>query len=207
MIDRRRISIGLLVLAALLAAVGTLQPMFSIVYRGFSYRMTVTTTLWNTTSDPEDGPPDQAAIFSAGWPVVIAVLLVAAAVVLLARERTAFVGRPLAMGGAGALAGVVFFYVVLVRELAANVSDPQFQSENDNNEVRYHGGFYLLVVTAIIGLVGAALAQQRMAPAEVEEEDDDENEDGVVVHQLDADDDTPPFGLAIPHDEPQQETR
>ncbi|GLY53181.1 hypothetical protein [Lentzea sp. NBRC 102530] len=206
MIDRRRISLGLLVLTALLAAIGTLQPMFSIVYRGFSHRMTVTTTLWNTTSDPADGPPDQPAIFGAGWPVVLAVLVVAASVVLLVRERTAFVGRPLAMGGAGVLAGVVFLYVVLVRELAANISDPQYQSANDNNEVRFHGGFHLLVITAIIGLVGAALAQQRTAPS-ADEEEDDENEDGVVVHQLGNDDDTPPFGLAIPHDEPQQETR
>ena len=31
--------------------------------------------------------------------------------------------------------------------------------------------------------------------------------DGVVVHQLGSDDDTPPFGLAIPQDDEQREAR
>ena len=69
-------------------------------------------------------------------------------------------------------------------------------------ELNILGGTYLLGLAAVSGLVGAVLAQHRHEVPEPEDED----EDAVVVHQLDDDDDTPPFGIEIPGDE-EQETR
>jgi hypothetical protein len=200
-IDRQRVAGVLLVLGAGLAAAGSFQRTFSTVYAGYGQDLTISTTLWVTTSEPVDGPSDQPAFYAAGWPVIVSALVMAVAVALMARERIAFVGRPLAVGGAGALAGIVFFYVAQVRRQEELLNSGRTGSAQD--ELHYHGGMYLLVVGAIIALVGAALAQQRYQRQEQEPEQEDE----VVVHQLDSDDDTPPFGLMIPNDDDQQETR
>ncbi|MGI5505926.1 hypothetical protein [Lentzea sp. CA-135723] len=208
MTDRRRIAPLLLVLAALLGAVCSLQPMYSMIYKGFGpQELKVVTSLWTTSSEPSESPSDQPAIFAAGWPVIWSLVIIVVAVVLLLRERTAFAGRPLAAGGAGFFAGVVFLYIAELRsmeEIVRSQMPPQTDAR-ESQEVVYHSGLYLLVVAVVIAIAGAALAQRRNP--EPAPEEDDENEDGVVVHQLDADDDTPPFGLAIPHDEPRQENR
>lgn len=202
MIERRKIAWVLLALGAVLAVIGSLQDVFSTVYKGFGTDLRSTSTLWVTTSNPQDGAVEQAALFAAGWPVVVAAIMMTVAVVLLARQETAFAGRPLAMGGAGALAGVLFLYVFQLRELKELIdSEPPRGSGKD--ELLYHDGFYLLLVAAVVGLVGAVLAQRRSPEPAVEDEDEG---DGVVVHQLDSDDDTPPFGIAIPDDD-ERETR
>ncbi|RDI16527.1 hypothetical protein [Lentzea flaviverrucosa] len=203
MIDRRKISWVLLALGAVLSVVASLQAVFSTIYKGMGTDLTVTTTLWITTSDPQNGPVEQPAFFAAGWPVVVSAIVMAVSVALMVRESTAFAGRPLAVGGAGALAGIVLLYVVQVKGLEEIVTSQQ-QSGPGKDEMHYHGGFYLLVVAAFIGLAGAVLAQRRSPEPVVE--DDDEGEE-VVVHQLGGDDDTPPFGLAIPHDDEQREVR
>lgn len=193
----------LLALGAVLSVVASLQEVFSTVYEGLGADLTVTTTLWITTSDPQNGPVEQPALFAAGWPVVVSAIVMAVSVALMVRESTAFVGRPLAVGGAGALAGVVFLFVVQVKGLEEIVASQQ-QSGSRSDEMHYLGGFYLLVAAAFIGLAGAVLAQRR-SPEPVAEDDDEGDE--VVVHQLGSDDDTPPFGLAIPHDDEQREVR
>jgi hypothetical protein len=55
----------------------------------------------------------------------------------------------------------------------------------------FNSGLYLLIAAAVLGLAGAVLAQ-RPRPA-VPEPD----EESVVVHRM-MDDDTPPFGIAVP---------
>ncbi|GHH45328.1 hypothetical protein [Lentzea cavernae] len=200
MTDRRRIAGVLLVLGAVLAVVASFQPTFSSVYKTFGSGLTITTTLWTASSEPSTGGPDQPAFYAAGWPVVLSSLVIVAAVVLLLRERSAFAGRPLAAGAAGLLAGVVLLYAGQLYALTQVLGE---QPPAPEQELHYHGGMYLLVAAAIIALVGAGLAQQRQTePAP----DTAADEDGVVVHQLGSDDDTPPFGIAIPNDE-QQETR
>ncbi|SDN30558.1 hypothetical protein SAMN04488074_14510 [Lentzea albidocapillata subsp. violacea] len=202
MIDRRKTAWVLLALGAVLSVVASLQAVFSTVYKGFGSDLTITWSLWATRSVPQDEAAGQSALFAAGWPVVVSAIVMAVAVVFVVRERTAFVGRPLAMGGAGLLAGVVLLYVVQVWELE-RVINAQPQAGAGQDELLYHGGFYLLMVAAVAGLVGAVLAQRR-SPEPVAEDDDGE---AVVVHQLGSDDDTPPFGLAIPHDDEQREAR
>ncbi|SMD16965.1 hypothetical protein [Lentzea albidocapillata] len=203
MIDSRKTAWVLLALGAVLSVVASLQDVFSTVYKGFGSDLTVTWTLWAIRSAPQEGVAGQSALFAAGWPVVVSAVVMAVAVVFVVRERTAFVGRPLAMGGAGLLAGVVLLYVVQVWELERGIN-AQPQSGAGKDELLYNGGFYLLMVAAVAALVGAVLVQRR-SPEPVAE-DDDEGEE-VVVHQLDSDDDTPPFGLAIPHDDEQREAR
>jgi hypothetical protein len=183
----------LVLLGAGLATVASFQDTYETVYRGYAPDRTITTSLWITSSTfPEnDGEP---AFYAAGWPVLIASVVMAIAVVLMVRQRTAFAGRSLALGSAGVLAGVVYFYVTQVRREKSMVEENWPTNDGISHELNIHGGLYLLVVAAVVGLAGAALAQQREQPQPRQE---DEDEDEVVVHQLDDDDDTPPFGIAI----------
>ena len=134
-----------------------------------------------------------------GEPAVAAALVMALSAVLAFRVPAVRVGSLL---GAGVLAGILFLYVFQLRELKELIdSEPPRGSGKD--ELLYHDGFYLLLIAAAAGLVGAVLAQRRNPEPAVEDEDEG---DGVVVHQLDSDDDTPPFGIAIPDDD-ERETR
>ena len=204
MIDRRKIGPILLLVGAGLATVASFQDTYGTVYPGFGGpEQKMTTTLWIVVRDPAFGEPPQDAYNAGGLPVIIAAALMVVAAVLLVRKRTSFVGTPAAMGAAGALAGIVLMYVLQVwreKELMAGMVLPDGQTA----VLSFLGGTYVLVAAAVIGLVGAVLAQRGQPPEEAEEEVDEE---AVVVHQLDDGDDTPPFGLAIPAEEQQQEAR
>ncbi|MCP2246792.1 hypothetical protein [Lentzea aerocolonigenes] len=201
MIDRRKIASVLLVLGALLTAFASFQNTYGTVYQyGRGLDQSFTTTLWIVKGAPQTSSVDDA-YYAAGGPVMITAVLALVAVVLMLRERSAFIGRPLAMGAAGALAGVVFFYVAQIQHEKEMMSYWP-TGDGQSYELNYFAGTYLLGAGAIIAVIGAALAQQRPQPV-VQQIDD---EDAVVVHQLDHDDDTPPFGTEIPPDA-QQETR
>lgn len=153
-------------------------------------------SLWIVLSGRPEGVPS-TTYYGAGWPVVVTALAMVAGVVLMARERTAAIGRSVALTAAGGLGGVVLFYIVQLRHEEELMNS---WPTDLKYEVVLHEGAYLLIVAAIVGLVGAALArrhQQEQRPEEQEE---------VVVHQLDDADDTPPFGIAMPEHE-EQETR
>jgi hypothetical protein len=200
-IDRRRIALILLVLGAGLAAVGSFQDTYRTLYPGFGGPdQTLTTSLWIVTEEPSSEGLPQQVFNASGWPVIIAAVLVVVAAVLVVGERTAFIGRPVAMGAAGALAGIVFAYVLQVqREQEIMASWPVEPGQQP--QLSFLGGTYLLGAAAIVALAGAVLVQREQQAGEEELD-----EEAVVVHQLDADDDTPPFGIAIPGEEQQQET-
>lgn len=204
MTDRRKIAWVLLALGAVLSVVASLQDVFSTVYKGFGSDLISTSTLWTTRTEPDTTGLGPSALFAAGWPVVLSAIGMAVAVVFLLREQTASVGRPLAMGTAGMLAGVVLLLTVELWDLE-EILESQETNGPGSDEMLFHGGFSLLVIATVAGLAGAVLAQRR-GPEPLVEEDDGE-EDGVVVHQLGGDDDTPPFGLAIPQDDEQREAR
>ncbi|KJK33782.1 hypothetical protein UK23_44785 [Lentzea aerocolonigenes] len=200
MIDRGKIAVLLQVLGAGLAVVGSLQAIYrtTYVYDGKGPGQAMTSTLWIVTSEPPD-VPERDAIYAMGWPLVFAAALLVVAAVLTLRGRTAFVGRVAAMGAAGALGGIVLAYWMQILHEMEIMSGWPAQG-GPKVAVDLLGGVYLLAAGAVVGLVGAALGQRKQ---EVPQEEEPEEE--VVVHQLDSDDDTPPFGIAITDE--QQEAR
>lgn len=195
----------LVLLGAGLAAAASFQDTYGTFHRQPGLEVTYTSTLWIVTSNHPAGDPITDPYLVAGWPVMITAIVMAIAVVLMVRERTASIARPLGMGAAGALAGIVFFYVAQVQHEEDRMNAWPV-STGQENALHYLPGMYLLVAAAIIGLVGAALAQQKQQQQESEDEEE------VVVHQLDSDDDTPPFGIAMLEQErtpaeQEQETR
>lgn len=193
MIDRRKIAGPLVLAGAGLAVVSSFLDTYASGHVGVG-RSPFSSSLWIQTSPglPAEAPDD--SYYGAGWPVVITASAMVACAVLMTRERTASFGRPAALAAAGGLAGVVLFYVIQLRHEEELINSWPVDQQY---EVVFHEGTYLLILAAIIGLVGAALAQRQQLPEEQPPEED------VVVHQLDADDDTPPFGIAIQ----EQETR
>lgn len=198
MIDRGKTAALLLMLGAGLAVVGSFEDTYRTSYRGLGPEQTLTTNLWIVVSDPPHGP-ERESYYAVGWPVIgTAVLMVLAAVLMLTR-RTAHVAKTVALAAAGVLAGVVLTYWVQVRHEEEIIS--AWPAEGGPTAVLdVLGGMYVLIAGAVVGLTGAVIAQRR------QEEPTQEQEEDVVVHQLDADDDTPPFGIVMPEQE-QQETR
>ncbi|HEX7305333.1 hypothetical protein [Lentzea sp.] len=183
MTDRRKIAPVLLVLAAATVVVGSFQTTYEMVFHGYGPDRSVSTSLWVVMSDtPVVGQDDEVAYYAAGTPVALSAALLVLAAVLLFRDR----GRAPALVGAGALAGIVFYYVTQV--LHERTIRESWPGGGESFEYTFKVGTYLLVAGAVVGLVGAVLAQQRKQQQPHEEE-------AVVVHQLDADDDTPPFGI------------
>jgi hypothetical protein len=201
-IDRRKAAIVLVLVGAGLAVLGSFQETYSGAYdRGPE---PYTTTLWTVTSKrPVNTPTD--AYYANGYPMIVAVALMVAAVVLLARGgKAATIARPVVLAAAGGLAGIVLTYVVQLLREEKLYNSLQADGLDYTYTVTFLAGTYLLVAGAVIGLVGAALAQQRQSqPVEADDEEDEE----VVVHQLGSDDDTPPFGIAIVEQEKEQEAR
>ncbi|MFD9705743.1 hypothetical protein [Lentzea sp. NPDC059081] len=184
MTDRRTVAAGVLVLAAVTVVVGSFRTTYEMIFHGYGPDRSVATTLWVVQSDtPVTGQDDEVAYYAAGTPVVLSAALLVLAAVLLFRDK----GRALALTGAGALAGIVVYYVTQV--LHERTIRESWPGGGESFEYTFRAGTYLLVAGAVAGLVGAVLAQQRKPREHLEEEA------AVVVHQLDADDDTPPFGI------------
>lgn len=195
MIDHRKIAVPLLLAGAGLAVVSSFLDVYGTGDVGRE-REPFSTSLWMVLTGRPVGAPD-ATYYGAGWPVVITAVAMVAGVVLLARERTAFIGRPVALTAAGGLGGVVLFYVLQLRHEEALINAwPSAQ----RYEIVFHEGTYLLIVAAVAGVVGAVFAQRQQPPPQVDEAE-------VVVHQLDDGDDTPPFGIAVVELEERQEAR
>ncbi|MFS8096077.1 hypothetical protein LFM09_02965 [Lentzea alba] len=201
MIDRRKIAVPLVLVGAGVAILASFLDAYSTTSEYPGMKRTFTSSLWIVTSEPPLGSTDAGndTYYAAGWPVVITALVMVIGVVLTLRKPAALVGRPLTLVAAGGLAGVVLFYITQLLHEEALISDWPVDQQY---EMVFQVGVYLLIAAAVAGLAGAVLLQQQQQEQPEEEEDEDE----VVVHQLDADDDTPPFGIAIPNDE-QQEAR
>ena len=202
MIDRRKVALVLVLVGAGLAVLGSFQDTYSMSYDPGPEPFT--TTLWNVTSERPVNVSTEA-YYANGYPMIVAVALMVAAVVLLARGgKAATIARPVVLTAAGGLAGIVLTYVVQLLHEEKAINSLQADGLDYTYTVTFLAGTYLLVAGAVIGLVGAALAQQRQPqPEEAADEEDEE----VVVHQLGSDDDTPPFGIAILEQEKQQEAR
>jgi uncharacterized membrane protein YedE/YeeE len=183
----RRVSAGIVLLGGVLTGVGCALDVFATRYEGPQETSNSFDSLWGTTTDAP-GYPDFDITMAAGLPVVLAaVVMVLAAVCTLAGERIAGVARVVTMVGAGALFGVVLVFVVEVLYRNALLAGLELPPEY-RYEQTVLPGLYLLVAGALVGLAGAVLVQRSQPAVEVPVADDDTS----------ADDDTPPFGIAVP---------
>ncbi len=191
MTDRGRPAALLLVLAGVLAGISNLLPMYTAMHTSPVEAFAFNGSLWEPTSAVPPSELDVNPLLNVGALVLFtAVVTVAAGLLALRRDRIAPPARVVALGAAAAFLGVVVAYTVSV------LRDEEMMKAFDggalpSNEYHFNSGFYLLVVAAVLGLAGAVLVQ-RPRPA-VPEPD----EEAVVVHRM-MDDDTPPFGIAIP---------
>ncbi|ANZ38788.1 hypothetical protein BBK82_24715 [Lentzea guizhouensis] len=179
----------LLVLGGVLAAVSTQLSTYTVLHRAqevFAFGG----TLWRTSAAPTTGR-DLNPLLSVGtWVVITVVVMVVAGLLALRRDRVAPTARVVVLVAAAAFLGVVTAYAVgVLRE--EEMINAYEQASSVPYVYRLDPGLYLLFAAAVVGLAGAVLAQ-RPRPAVAEPD-----EDAVVVHQL-VDDDTPPFGIAMP---------
>ncbi|MEU7478087.1 hypothetical protein AB0A63_19030 [Lentzea sp. NPDC042327] len=180
MTDRRRTAALLVVLGGALAGAGATRDVFVETEVSQQIVITSTTSLWGTRSSAPSPLPD-GGVFSEGLPIVVAAVLMVVAVVCTLREgRTAAVARPAVLVAAGVFAGLVLTFAVGVLR-RAELANALIASSPWHYEQHLLPGFPLLVAAAVAGLAGAVLAQ-RPAPE---------------PEPLGADDDTPPFGIAV----------
>lgn len=192
---RRAVAVGVLVAGALLVVLGSLFPLFGVeqvelfgpagpVSEGRLVRVGITG--WELVREPpldgvgEQGGPEPTY----GHALVLAALLAGVGAALQFRApRLAVAGRLAAFAGAGLVAGVLWTVVETWSVL--------FGGPLPDEDVRTSvgPGGYLLGVAAALIAVGTALSVEWPARAA--------RPAGASVYQVD-DDETPPFGIAIP---------
>lgn len=192
---RRGIATTALAAGALLVVLGSLFPLYGsqepqppVTGRGTAPEYaTVAITGWELTRDPAPAsvPPDDRFPTYGPALVVAAVLAGAGAVLQLRTPRQAAVGRFTAVAGAGLVGGVLWAVLETWSKLFGNPF--RFLGEEDPSFVG--AGAYVLGAAVVLVAGGAALGAEWPARAA--------KPTGVSVHRVD-DDDTPPFGIAIP---------
>ncbi|GAA1304410.1 hypothetical protein [Saccharothrix xinjiangensis] len=185
-----------LVVGAVLVVFGSLLPLYGVQQEELfgsggpvsnGRVVTVGITGWELVREPDpEGLGDQGGPEpSYGYPLVLAALLAGAGAALQFRApRQAVAGRLAAFTGAGLAAGVLWAVVETWSVL--------FGGPLPDEDVRTFvgSGGYLVGVAAALIAVGAVLSVEWPARAA--------RPTGVAVHQVEDDDDTPPFGIAIP---------
>ena len=189
MTDRGKPAAVLVVLGGVLAAISTQLSMYTVLHRAqevFAFGG----TLWRSSTGPLAERELNPMMDVGTWIVITVAVLVVAGLLALRRDRVAPPARVVALVAGAAFPGIVTAYAVgVLRE--EEMINAYEQVSSMPYVYRFDAGLYLLFAAAVLGLAGAVLAQ-RPRPA-VPEPD----EDAVVVHQF-VDDDTPPFGIAMP---------
>ncbi len=189
----RGLAVGLVVLGGTLTAASCFTDLYTTYQQGpVAFRNWI--SLWGTRTDRPVGP-EVDTVLNAGVPVVIAAALMVVAAVLVLSPRLPKVSRTArvtAVVAAGALAGIVLAFVVGVLQ-EEEFMGSLYGTPGHEYRTTYLPGLYLLVAGALAGLVGAMLTQWPHQPRPVGEP----GREAVVVHRF-TDDDTPPFGIAVP---------
>ncbi|MBB5959343.1 hypothetical protein FHS29_005963 [Saccharothrix tamanrassetensis] len=182
---RGAIAAGALLTGALLTFAGVLMDLYRLEvalpeYQGFRL------TPWQVHYRPPIDPSSDPHTPQWGYPMVLAgVLAVVAALLLFRSPRFVAVGRFAAVASAGLLVGTTWSAHATVTTLFGRENLPPSSSATLGS------GMWTLTAACLVLLVGAALAQDwpPRAPEPT----------GVSVYRVDGDDDdTPPFGIAIP---------
>jgi len=192
--DLRKAAVPLVVLGGVLAGVCGFQPMYVVTQTVSRETWTFTTSLWGTRTYASTEVYVESLMSDAVPVLLTAVLMVVAAVLTLRDGKVARAARVGVIGAAGAFAGIVLAFVIVAIQQEERANGYDFGGQT-TIELTYLPGIYLLSAAAIIAIVGAALAQRPRPVAQPEPD-----EEAVVVHQF-MDDDTPPFGIAMPHEE------
>lgn len=182
---RRVLGAVLVFVAAGLAVAATLLSAYSVTAEFGARTLRFEATAWGIEVDEFRGslllPIDY------GWPAVVAAVLMVVSVVLAGRQPVARLGSLL---GAGALVGLAWLSLNQVQQVVARLEDANTPVPL---EVVRGNGITVLLVAAGVGVVAALLHQElpwqrRVVAAS----------DGVVIHQIEGDDeDTPPYGFPV----------
>lgn len=211
----RRVAAAVLSLAGVaLGAVALLVDMWSMSFSlpdGMN-PLELTSTMWSVdsnSSNARDTIPESYAPPHYGVPVTACLVIIAVCTVLALRAGVlAAAARGVLLAVSGVFGGMVLAYVLEI-ERQERVSTTDSRDSGVELVYTWHQGLYALMIAAVLVLVGAGLAFRvagMPAVAEVDGPDGgfpgDEvvDEHGVVIHQLgDPDEDTPPYGIALPH--------
>lgn len=191
--SRRLLGAALLVVAAVVAVVGTFLPLFTQGGESPGSRPVISSTSWEYvfSNVPEGLDFGDLQSPQYGVPIVVAALLlgVAAALVFLP-ESQRLASRYLAIGGTGLLAGAVWGAAATVVSTVGNAS----RNGSGDFGARAGEGIVVLGASVVIAVVGVVLLHGRRSQPRPE---------GPVVYRVDEagtddDTDTPPFGFPAP---------
>lgn len=162
---RGKVAALLVVLGGVLAAVGSAQDMFRAGQASRGDEMAYVRSLWGVRAPGTDFVDVQTAMNAGVAVVFTAVLMVVAVAFTLRRGKVGRNGRVATLATVSVFVGVVLAYVVGVVREEETVRSIEGQTLS-TYAVSYLPGWYLLVASAVVALIGAVLAQ-RTEPVEV----------------------------------------
>ncbi|MEU7478090.1 hypothetical protein AB0A63_19045 [Lentzea sp. NPDC042327] len=185
MTTRRVFGAVLVLVAAGLAVAATFLVGYSVETEFANRTLRFEATTWGIEHDDFRGSLMLAPI-DYGWPALAAAVVMALSAVLSFRQPVARLGSLL---GAGALVGLAWLALNQVQQVVRRLAELTVPVPLD---VVRGNGITVLLVAAGVGVVAALLHQElpwhrAERPA-----------DGVVIHQVEGDDeDTPPYGFPV----------
>ena len=195
--SRRLLGAVLLVVAGVVAAVGTFLPLYAedSEYVAGPPQVTVTSWKYVFSNLPEGMEFAEVQSPQYGVPIVVAaVLLAVAAALVFLPETQRLAARYLAVGGTGLLAGSVWAAGSVVAAMVGNAEQrAAADSAADGYVVRVGEGTALLGASVAVAVVGVVLLHARRPEPRPE---------GPAVYRVDGvedgdDTDTPPFGIPV----------
>jgi len=190
-VSRRLLGVVLLVVAGVVAVVGTFQPLYLDGIGHGTPTPWAAVTSWEyvffTMPEGMDFGPVQSPQYAV--PIVVAaVLLAVAAALAFLPEAQRLAARYLAIAGTGLLAGAVWAAVTAVMAAVGNMAmQPEGGYTTTVGE-----GVVMLGASVVVAVVGVVLLHARRPPP---------RPDGPAVYRVDGveddDTDTPPFGIPV----------
>lgn len=197
--SRRLLGAVLLVVAGVMAVVGTFLPLYQEgddqqgddARRGLAVSVTVTSWKYVFSNLPEGMEFSDVQSPQYGVPIVVAaVLLAVAAALAFLPETQRLAARYFAVGATGLLAGSVWSAGAVV---ASMVGNSEMRADSGGYTVSAGEGVVLLGASVVVAVVGVVLLHARRAEPRPE---------GPAVYRVDGvedddDMDTPPFGIPV----------
>ncbi|ANZ38784.1 hypothetical protein BBK82_24695 [Lentzea guizhouensis] len=185
MTTRRVFGAVLVFVAAGLAVAATFLVAFSVETQFANRRLRFEATTWGVEHDDFRGSLMLAPI-DYGWPAIVAAGVMAVSAVVAFRQPVARLGSLL---GAGVLVGLAWLSLNQVQQAVEQLEELNVPVPL---EVVRGNGVTVLLVAAGVGVVAALLHQELSWQRPVE------RTGGVVIHQIEGnDEETPPYGFPV----------